>query len=146
MILGRRSIGDYDECGNPRMYKGEKLLWSRGRMLDRYGEIRYTYDKDGMRTARHREDRPGVSLRNYVYEGRKLVAERWMDSSNRINFNYYRYDGGGLCGFSHAVYDGNGVAVAESHYAVLCDSFGSVRQVRVLGVGCWWCGDIGGGV
>ena len=84
------------------------LSWTRGRMLDRHGEIGYTYDRNGLRTAKHRGT-VATRLRNYIYEGSKLVAERWVTQHagnlERANYNHYQYDAAGLCGFTITRFD-----------------------------------------
>ena len=65
------------------------------------------------------------------------MSERWTDGEGRVNYNHYQYDGGGLCGFVHDVYDAvvGDVRQASRGYAVMCDSYGSVHQVRDMSGG-----------
>lgn len=44
--------GNYDNLGNPKVYRGKHLSWSHGRQLDSIGEITYQYNANGVRISK----------------------------------------------------------------------------------------------
>ena len=82
----------YDACGNPVSYKWNTLLWTRGRLLSRYGDTFFGYDGEGFRRRKTR----GNDTVTYCYENGKLISEKHTDPSKNL---YFIYHGEEIIGF-----------------------------------------------
>lgn len=64
----------YDGAGNPTTYQGNRLFWSRGRLLtgwsaaDGCSAISITYDANGIRTSKTKTDDYVTTETNFVYD------------------------------------------------------------------------------
>ena len=76
----------YDLFGNPTTYRGNSLVWSRGKCLVKFNNIVFNYDGRGRRIYKN-----GV---NYYYD----YNDRLIASSNGIQ---YFYDHIGVAGFKY---------------------------------------------
>ena len=47
--FGDKEIGNYDNFGNPKLYKGSVLQWEYGKRLTGYGNVAFKYDGCGRR-------------------------------------------------------------------------------------------------
>ncbi len=64
---------EYDEIGNPTIYRGQSLTWSHGRQLDAYGDIAsYTYNASGIRIGKT----VGSTTTQYFLGGTKILAQK----------------------------------------------------------------------
>ncbi len=68
----------YDAMGNPTVYRGKTMTWTRGRMLAGHGTNTFTYDANGLRI--------GKNTTEYIYSGGKLLAE--VTGADRITYLY----------------------------------------------------------
>ena len=67
----------YDAQGNPLMYLGESLSWSKGRQLKAFGNNSYTYNASGVRTSKT----VGLTKHNYTLDGTKILKEAWGNNT-----------------------------------------------------------------
>lgn len=81
----------YDANGNPTVYRGKNMAWTRGRLLYNYNGATYSYDAEGIRM--------GKSGVEFVLDGDKVIAEK---IGGTVNKRYF-YDGTGIAGME---YDG----------------------------------------
>lgn len=83
----------YDVCGNPTSYKGNTLVWEKGRQLKQYGTNTYKYNASGKRiskTVGGVEYKYSLNGINIVREERgATVLEYMYDVKNEV------------CGFTH---------------------------------------------
>lgn len=83
----------YDVCGNPTSYKGDTLVWEKGRQLKQYGTNTYKYNASGKRiskTVGGVEYKYSLNGINIVREERgATVLEYMYDVKNEV------------CGFTH---------------------------------------------
>ena len=79
----------YDAVGNPTMYKGQTLTWTKGRKLINFNGTTFTYDAQGKRIRKNST--------NYYYNS----AGQLLKSSDGME---YFYGNNGVMGF---VYSGN---------------------------------------
>ena len=87
-----KEIKNYDELGNPWHYRGNELLWSHGRQLDKFGDIStYTYNSNGIRTSKITY---GFTTKFYL-TGNKIIRQY-----DHINDMYFYYGADGLTGFN----------------------------------------------
>jgi len=87
----------YDEIGNPTSYKGNTLYWTRGRLLDAYGnKACYTYNSAGIRVEKCVN---GVPTK-YVVVGSTIISE----TTNGVATVYY-YSADGVIGFNRGGVD-----------------------------------------
>ncbi|MDE6285208.1 MAG: hypothetical protein K2M17_05625 [Bacilli bacterium] len=63
--------GEYDNLGNPGIYRGKTLSWSHGRQLDSIGDVSYQYNANGVRVAKTAN---GVTTKFYI-DGTVIVAQ-----------------------------------------------------------------------
>lgn len=63
--------GEYDNLGNPSVYRGKRLSWSHGRQLDSIGDITYKYNSNGVRIAKTAN---GVTTKFYL-DGAAILAQ-----------------------------------------------------------------------
>ena len=92
---------DYDECGNPKNYLDvDWMTWTRGKLLAKceYEDgkaIEYAYNKDGQRVKKSRRQYDGggnlieTKETRYIYDGGKLVGERWNKRGNTSKLLLY---------------------------------------------------------
>lgn len=72
---------EYDEIGNPTLYKENTLTWSYGRRLASYGANTFEYDFDGSRIRKNNTV--------YIYDNDgRLIRQGNSNSNNFINFIY----------------------------------------------------------
>ena len=89
-INGQRVL--YDTFGNPTSYKDNTLYWTRGRMLERFGDKAcYTYNSAGIRTEKCID---GVPTK-YVVSGDTILSE----TTNGVTTIYY-HSADGIIGFN----------------------------------------------
>ncbi len=113
----------YDVLGNPTTYRNNDLKWSHGRQLDKYNNIEFTYNADGVRTSKIVN---GVETQ-FISDGSKLLAQ------NNGNFLMFHYGSEGVIGFTYqgvgeyyykknilgdiiAIIDQNGVEIVKYVY------------------------------
>lgn len=86
---------DYDEMGNPIVYKGNTFVWEQGRKLAsgtmNGKNFAYTYDGNGMRYKKV----VGGKTTNFYYNGTQLLLEDRVSGIGRI---YYIYGASGIAG------------------------------------------------
>ena len=113
----------YDKLGNPVNYRGNILSWSRGRQLDKFNDIAYKYNADGIRTSKTVS---GVTTQFYL-DGTKLLAQ---SDGNLLLFHYgnegvvgFTYQGVGeyyykknIFGDVIGIIDNNGQEIAKYAY------------------------------
>jgi RHS repeat-associated protein len=92
-----QQIGEYDAVGNPWIYRGVGLEWSRGRNLDKYGEIAFTYNAQGIRTSK----KVGNVETTYILDGATIVCEERRTNGTLTDTIYYHYGADGIAGFKH---------------------------------------------
>ena len=63
--------GEYDNLGNPCLYRGKRLSWSHARQLDSIGDITYKYNSNGVRIAKTAN---GVTTKFYL-DGTAILAQ-----------------------------------------------------------------------
>ena len=56
--LSVEEMCEYDEIGNPTLYRGKAATWEKGRQLKSYNGVEFNYDGSGRRVSKKR---------NYVY-------------------------------------------------------------------------------
>ena len=82
---------EYDILGNPLTYRNNDLSWSHGRQLDRFNDITYKYNADGIRTSKTIN---GVTTQYYL-DGTKILAQ---SDGNMLLFHYGNE---GVVGFTY---------------------------------------------
>ena len=134
-------ICEYDANGNPTIYCGKMLGWTRGRLLASYGTATYAYNAAGQRTSKTANGR----ATEYIWSGERLLGERLNNGS----WTRYYYDSTGIIGYSvgnvvytfrknlqgdiTGIYDENGVLFGEYEY----DAWGNVLAEKVLVTGMY---------
>ena len=134
-------ICEYDANGNPTVYCGKMLGWTRGRLLASYGTATYGYNAAGQRTSKTANGR----ATEYIWSGERLLGERLNNGS----WTRYYYDSTGIIGYSvgnavytfrknlqgdiTGIYDENGVLFGEYEY----DAWGNVLAEKVLVTGMY---------
>ena len=135
-------ICEYDANGNPTVYCGKMLGWTRGRLLASYGTAAtYAYNAAGQRTSKTANGR----ATEYIWSGERLLGERLNNGS----WTRYYYDSTGIIGYSvgnavytfrknlqgdiTGIYDENGVLFGEYEY----DAWGNVLAEKVLVTGMY---------
>ncbi|MBR2372245.1 MAG: RHS repeat protein, partial [Clostridia bacterium] len=94
--IGGQAI-TYDAIGNPLTYKGNTLYWSRGRMLERFGDKAcYTYNSAGIRTEKCIKNK----ATKYVVSGSTILSE----TTDGVSTIYY-HGVDGVVGFNRAGVD-----------------------------------------
>ena len=68
---------EYDAQGNPVKYLGHTLTWEKGRQLKSFDGNTYTYNANGIRTAKTVN---GVK-HTYTLDGTKILRETWGDNT-----------------------------------------------------------------
>lgn len=124
MSFGESVCGSYDSLGNPWLYRGKELVWTRGRCLATIGDVNYVYNAEGARISKTVN---GITTRFY-YDGTTLLAQ---ESDNvRLYFNYgidgiigFTYNDGAeyfykrnMLGDVIAILDGNGEEIVRYAY------------------------------
>ena len=66
----------YDAGGNPISYLGHTLAWEKGRQLKSFDDITYTYNANGIRTAKTVD---GVR-HDYIVDGTNIQRETWTQN------------------------------------------------------------------
>ncbi len=102
---------EYDEVGNPTLYRGKAASWEKGRQMKSFDGNTFTYDGQGRRIGKN-----GITF-TYDSNGR-LIA-----SSNGLE---YLYDDKGVFGIKHG---GNAYLYrkdAQGNIVALIDSSGAV--------------------
>ena len=61
----------YDAQGNPTSYLGHTLAWEKGRQLNSFDNVTFTYNANGIRTSK----RVNGITHNYTLEGTKILRE-----------------------------------------------------------------------
>ncbi len=82
---------EYDEIGNPTIYRDKTLTWSHGRRLDRFDDVEFKYNVNGNRTSKIVN---GKEIK-YFLSGTKLLAQ--TDGTNTL---YFYYGADGVTGFT----------------------------------------------
>lgn len=67
---------EYDEIGNPKIYRGKSAAWEKGRRMTAYDGNTFTYDGQGRRISKN-------SI-TYTYDG----SGRLIASSNGLKYLY----------------------------------------------------------
>ena len=86
---------EYDAVGNPTLYCGKAMTW-QGRRLLSYNGSTFTYDVDGMRTAKTANN---VTIAYYYDDGNLVAERRTADSAS--SWLYYLYGVDGIAGFRY---------------------------------------------
>jgi len=108
----------YDEIGNPISYKGNALYWTRGRMLERFGDKAcFTYNSAGIRTEKCTK---GVPTK-YVVVGSQIVSE----TTDGVTTVYY-YSADGIVGFNRNGQDYYYRKNLQGDIVALLDSIGNI--------------------
>ena len=123
---------EYDEIGNPTLYRCMSLTWVRGRMLsemdDGGNRIEFTYDAHGIRNTKKTSDYTVT----YHYENGKLLREETSEADVITKTIDYLYGAEGIIGIiingdrylfrknifgdvTH-IYNANGVLVGKYSY------------------------------
>lgn len=77
----------YDAIGNPITYRGNSLVWTRGRILKSYGEYNYAYNLDGIRISK----KVGDITTKFILDGTKILAQIDCLDSGIEGTNYPAY-------------------------------------------------------
>ena len=82
---------DYDDLGNPFLYRDKALKWSHVRNLDSYdnGRVRFRYDAAGTRISKTHDNHRS----EYVYHDGQLLMERRMSLTSDLEVGDYMYEG-----------------------------------------------------
>ncbi len=108
---------DYDLLGNPTTYRNNDLSWVRGRQLDKFGSLKFTYDGQGKRTKKGNitftYDSNGKLLKqsngiSFIYDNNGVVGLKYGDKTY-----IYRKD---VQGNIIAILDSTGDVVVEYTY------------------------------
>ncbi len=83
---------EYDEIGNPTTYRDKTLEWSHGRRLDRFDNVEFKYNVNGIRTSK----KVGDKEIKYFLSGTKILAQ--TDGTNTL---YFYYGADGVTGFTY---------------------------------------------
>lgn len=124
----------YDSLGNPTTYRNNNLVWSHGRQLDKFNDIEFKYNANGIRTSKTVN---GKKTEFYL-DGSKLLAQ---SDGNILLFHYgnegivgFTYQGVGeyyykknILGDILAIFDKNGQEIAKYDY----DAWGN-HKIYVL--------------
>ena len=122
----------YDVLGNPTIYRGNSLTWTKVRRLASYGSNTFEYNAQGLRIRKNDK--------TYVLDGDKILRE--TDGTNTIT---YYYGGNGVIGFNYngsdyyyrknilgdvmEIYTASGVKVASYAY----DAWGNHKIYDIYG-------------
>ncbi len=131
---------EYDQAGNPTIYRGKSLGWTRGRLLASYGVTgsnyitTMQYDASGIRREKYVPSVYGSTTTTFFYNGNDLVQEKIVNKVSVQSHTYYKtylYNSQGIVGFVQngttytyrknmfgdivAIYNGS-VKVAEYQY------------------------------
>jgi len=86
-------VFEYDNLGNPIIYRNIPLQWEKGKQLIQYGDIaKYTYDSNGLRMTKNVSE----IVTDFYYESGNIIAQ---NNGDLVLFNY-GIDG--LEGFTYA--------------------------------------------
>ena len=85
MSFGNETF-EYDEIGNPIIYRGKTVEWTKGRQMTNYNGISFAYDGFGRRTSKGNI--------TYTYDSNNRVIKQ----SNGLEFIY---DNSGVAGFTY---------------------------------------------
>ena len=119
-----KTIGNYDELGNPRSYKGNTLTWVRGRVLKSYGN-KASYEYDG-ENIRQKKTEGGRTHEYYTGIDGRILGERVTENGIQTMYRYM-YEGEQVIGLVK-----NGTEVYHYQYGTsgdivrICDAQGSV--------------------
>ena len=119
-----KTIGNYDELGNPRSYKGDTLTWVRGRVLKSYGN-KASYEYDG-ENIRQKKTEGGRTHEYYTGIDGRILGERVTENGIQTMYRYM-YEGEQVIGLVK-----NGTEVYHYQYGTsgdivrICDAQGSV--------------------
>ena len=72
---------EYDELGNPFVYRNKDLKWSNLRDLVRYDNVTFSYDASGLRTRKINGD----NETKFYWSGETLLAERRITAAYDLN-------------------------------------------------------------
>ena len=114
---------EYDDLGNPTTYRNNDLIWSHGRQLDKFNDIEYKYNADGVRTSKIVNGKKT----EFFLDDTKLLAQ---SDGNILTFHYgnegvvgFTYEGVGeyyfkknILGDILAIFDKNGQEIAKYVY------------------------------
>ena len=105
--FGNEAIGNYNGLGNPHIYRGKQLGWTKGRLLSQIGDESYTYNAEGMRLSKTVGDTRTIF---YLDDG-KIIAEerRKISDGSVIDTVCYSYGAEGITGFEIINPDGTRV-------------------------------------
>ncbi len=92
----------YDKAGNPTTYKGAKLTWTRGRLLNKYNSIVMQYDANGIRRQKTVPETSSSTTTEYLYSGNNLLQEK-ITTSSSSKYKFYLYNSQGIIGY---IYNG----------------------------------------
>ena len=119
-----KTIGNYDELGNPRSYKGNTLTWVRGRILKSYGN-KASYEYDG-ENIRQKKTEGGRTHEYYTGIDGRILGERVTENGIQTMYRYM-YEGEQVIGLVK-----NGTEVYHYQYGTsgdivrICDAQGNV--------------------
>ncbi len=82
---------EYDNLGNPFVYRDKTLCWSHGRQLDKFDNVNFTYNANGIRTSKTFMG----NTTKYYLNGSKILAQ-----SDDISTIYFHYGIDGVTGFN----------------------------------------------
>ena len=89
---------EYNELGNPLIYRGKSLSWTKGRCLTTYDNAFYSYNASGIRTQKIVN---GVTT-NFYLDGNKILAQDMYNPNTGVTLNVvYTYGSDGVCGFEY---------------------------------------------
>ena len=102
---------EYDEIGNPKIYRGKTVAWEKGRQMAAYDGNTFSYDGSGKRI--------GKNSVTYTYDG----SGRLVASSNGLE---YLYDNAGVFAVKHSNATYFYRKDAQGNIIALLDSSGNV--------------------
>jgi len=116
-------VCEYDEIGNPTIYRNKHLTWQFGRQLTNFEEFEYKYNAEGIRTSKTISGK----TTHYYLDGTKLLAQ---DDGNLLSFMYgvdgvigFNYEGVGefiykknIFGDIIGIFDKNGQEIVKYSY------------------------------
>ena len=92
---------EYDEIGNPTIYRNNVLVWEKGRQLKSFGNIaNYTYNASGVRIGKT----VGSTTTQYYLDGTRVLAQKDIvsasESTTTETFMQFMYGVDGIIGFT----------------------------------------------
>ncbi len=146
LLKFNEELFEYDNnLGNPNIYRGKNLLWSHGRQLDKFDNIEFHYDGNGLRLSKITNE---LSTKYYL-NGNKIIAQDIVSKDNTKSTTlYFHYGADNITSFEYnninyiykknlqndiiGIYDTNRQEIAKYAY----DAWGN-QNIQVLDNGIY---------